>query len=65
LGLEWVITLKENQPDLLAEAQRLTGGQAETTGSIPKRNFNSGTHRKSIGQWRIAPSASSRLSAAA
>ncbi|HUY12012.1 MAG TPA: transposase [Terriglobia bacterium] len=29
LGLEWVITLKENQPELLAEARRLTGGPAE------------------------------------
>ena len=27
---EWVITLKENRPALLAEAQRLTGGPAET-----------------------------------
>jgi hypothetical protein len=26
LGLEWVITLKDNQPELLAEAERLTGG---------------------------------------
>jgi hypothetical protein len=26
LNLEWVITPKENQPALLAEAQRLTGG---------------------------------------
>ena len=31
LNLEWVITLKENQPELLAEAQRLTGGPAEAT----------------------------------
>ena len=29
LGLEWVFTLKENQPELLAEAQRLTSGRAE------------------------------------
>lgn len=28
LGLDWVITLKENQPDLLAEAQRVTATQA-------------------------------------
>jgi hypothetical protein len=28
LQLEWVITVKENQPELLAEAQRLTGGPA-------------------------------------
>ena len=28
LGLDWVINLKENQPELLAEAQRLTAGAA-------------------------------------
>ena len=28
LGLDWVINLKENQPELLAEAQRLTAGTA-------------------------------------
>jgi len=28
LGLDWVINLKENQPELLAEAQRVTGGEA-------------------------------------
>jgi hypothetical protein len=28
LGLHWVINLKENQPELLAEAQRLTAGPA-------------------------------------
>ena len=28
LGLEWVINLKENQPELLAEAQRVTAGAA-------------------------------------
>ena len=28
LGLDWVITLKDNQPDLLAEAQRVTATQA-------------------------------------
>ena len=29
LGLEWVFTLKENQPELLAEAQRLTTGDSD------------------------------------
>ncbi len=29
LGLEWVFTLKYNQPELLAEAQRLTTGEAD------------------------------------
>lgn len=28
LGLDWVVNLKENQPELLAEAQRLTAGPA-------------------------------------
>ena len=28
LGLDWVINLKDNQPELLAEAQRTTGGAA-------------------------------------
>jgi hypothetical protein len=31
LNLQWVFTLKENQPELLAEAQRLTDGPAEAT----------------------------------
>jgi len=31
LDLEWVINVKENQPELLAEAQRLTDGLRETT----------------------------------
>ncbi len=39
LGLEWVITLKENQPELLAEARRLTDGQAETLSSTPQEEL--------------------------
>ncbi len=39
LGWEWVITLKENQPELLAEAQRLTAGQAETLSSTPQEEL--------------------------
>ncbi len=39
LGWEWVITLKENQPELLAEAQRLTAGQAETISSTPQEEL--------------------------
>ena len=31
LNLEWVFTVKENQPEFLAEAQRLTDGPAEAT----------------------------------
>jgi hypothetical protein len=34
--LEWVINLKENQPELLAEAQRLTSGPAEAELSSPQ-----------------------------
>ncbi len=36
---EWVISLKENQPALLAEAQRLTAGSAETTLSTPQEDL--------------------------
>jgi hypothetical protein len=35
LDLEWVFNRKDNQPELLAEAQRLTEGPAETTLSSP------------------------------
>jgi hypothetical protein len=38
LDLEWVFNLKENQPELLAEAQRLTQGPAETTLSNPQED---------------------------
>ena len=51
LRLEWVITLKENQPELLAEAQRLTAqGGAEATLSNAHRTSNSGTRPKSTGR---------------
>jgi len=39
LHLEWVIAVKENQPDLLAEAQRLTNGPAPMTWSTPQDEF--------------------------
>ena len=39
LHLEWVITVKENQPDLLAEAQRLSNGPAQMTWSTPQDEF--------------------------
>jgi len=39
LQLEWVITLKENQPELLAEAQRLTGGPPQMTWSTPSDQY--------------------------
>jgi hypothetical protein len=36
LGLDWVINLKENQPELLAEAQRLTAGPAPNRQPLDK-----------------------------
>ena len=39
LQLEWVFTLKENQPELLAEAHRLTGGPPPMTCSPPQNEF--------------------------
>ena len=42
LQLEWVFTLKENQPDLLAEAGRLTGGPPQMTWSTPQDAFQLG-----------------------
>jgi hypothetical protein len=39
LQLEWVFTVKENQPELLAEAQRLTGGPPQMTWSTPQEEF--------------------------
>jgi len=38
LDLEWVFSLKENQPELLAEAQRVTEGPAEATLSRPQED---------------------------
>jgi hypothetical protein len=39
LGLEWVFTLKQNQPELLAEAQRLTTGEADMEQSDSKEKI--------------------------
>jgi len=40
LQLDWVFTLKENQPELLAEAERLTAGPPQTTrSSFPQEEF--------------------------
>jgi hypothetical protein len=39
LQLEWVFTVKENQPELLAEAERLTGGSPQMTWSAPQDEF--------------------------
>jgi hypothetical protein len=39
LQLEWVFTVKENQPELLAEAERLTGGPVEMTWSTAQDEF--------------------------
>jgi len=63
LNLEWVISRKENQPELLAEAQRLTEAQPKPPCPAPQRTSNSGTPRKFTGRWRTAPCASSRRSA--
>jgi len=39
LRLDWVITVKENQPELLAEAQRLTAGPSPMTSSSRAEEF--------------------------
>ncbi len=39
LQLEWVFTLKENQPELLVEAERLTGGPPQMTCSTPQNEL--------------------------
>ena len=39
LQLEWVFTVKENQPELLAEAERLTAGRPQMSWSTPQNEF--------------------------
>jgi hypothetical protein len=39
LGLDWAFTLKENQPELLREAERLTNGPPTTAQSDPQREL--------------------------
>jgi hypothetical protein len=39
LGLDWAFTLKENQPDLLREAERFTAGPAAARESDPDREL--------------------------
>jgi hypothetical protein len=39
LGLDWAFTLKENQPDLLSEAERFTAGPATGVESEPSREL--------------------------
>ncbi len=39
LGLQWVFTLKENQPELLAEAQRLSTGEPDMEQSDSKQQI--------------------------
>jgi hypothetical protein len=39
LGLDWVINLKENQPDLLAEAGRLTAGAPQCHETTPQQDL--------------------------
>ena len=40
LGLDWAFTLKENQPDLLREAQRFTAGPPAAMESDPHRELH-------------------------
>ncbi len=57
LGLDWVINLKENQPELLAEARaphRRSLHCIET--AMRSKNYSSGTLRKSIGRSPTAAS---------
>jgi hypothetical protein len=54
LGLDWVFTLKENQPDLLREAERFTTGSPAAVQSDSKQDLAAGTCRNSIGQSPIA-----------
>jgi len=42
LGLEWAITLKENQPELLAEAERLVGGAMQVVGNSESHSLQLG-----------------------
>ena len=42
LGLEWVITLKDNQPELLAEAERLVGSAMQCVDSTDSRQLQLG-----------------------
>jgi hypothetical protein len=39
LGLDWAFTLKENQPDLLREAERFTAGPPEAMQAEPDREL--------------------------
>ena len=39
LGLDWAFTLKQNQPDLLHDAQRLTAGPPQVVESDPDREL--------------------------
>jgi hypothetical protein len=39
LGLDWVINLKDNQPGLLAEAERLTAGPPQHHETTPKQDL--------------------------
>lgn len=52
LGLDWAFTLKENQPDLLREAERFTAGPPAGTESEPDRELR-GWHLPQI-DWPAA-----------
>src|SRR5712672_1613386 len=46
LGLDWVINLKDNQPELLAEARRILPDE----GSADPQELSCGMHRRSTGR---------------
>ena len=56
LGLDWVINLKDNQPELLAEAQRLSAGISVEQTLITSKSCSFGMLQKSIGRSQTAAS---------
>ena len=53
---EWVISLKENQPELLAEAHGSPVVQRKRLPPRPQRSYNFGTRRRFIGRSRTVRS---------
>jgi len=54
-GWDWVINLKDNQPELLAEAQRTTTGKPIISSPIPSSSSAFGTSPSCTGRPPIAP----------
>jgi hypothetical protein len=52
MGFEWVVTLKDNQPELLAEAERLTTGPAQVTEDNNKHRLE--LHYAPEAYWPVA-----------